>query len=107
MAQQGIATVEDAGHGVFLMGAQLDLRVHAVEPDVGTIVFTGPDGIEFFIVELHEPFPALWVFPYPGLESITDGLLLLLGDDGLLLVQHPCFLPVHGIGIEHPHIPQV
>ena len=107
MAQQGIAAVEDAGHGVFLMGPQLDLRVHAVELDVGAIVFPGPDGVEFLIVALHQLLPALRVFPYPALESVLDGLLLLLGDDGFLLVQQPGFLPVYGDGIQHPHIPQV
>ena len=108
MGQQRVATVKNVRDGVPLVFSQADFRVHAGESDVLPIVFTGPDGIEQFVVLGDQGFPAARFFPYPFAESVLDGLLLLLGQGGFLLVQDTLFFPVRVLdGVIDTHVSQV
>lgn len=105
MSQQGIPTVEDMGDGTHLMGAQGDLRVHALKADMLSIVFAGPDGVEYLIVDGAQPLPAVDVFPYPFGKLLLDQFLPVLGDGGFLFVEHRLFVAVLILDIvEHPHV---
>ena len=64
MSQQGIPTVEDMGDGTHLMGAQGDLRVHALKADMLSIVFAGPDGVEYLIVDGAQPLPGDYILKF-------------------------------------------
>lgn len=108
VGQQRIFAVEDMGHGIELMGPQGNLRVHAIEADVGAVVLAGPDGVENGVVLLAELLPPLGVLPNPRPERLFHGLLALLGQSGLLAVEDP-FLPAVrvGGGVIDPAIPEV
>ena len=93
MSQQGIPTIEDMGDGTHLMGAQGDLRVHALKADMLSIVFAGPDGVEYLIVDGAQPLPAVDVFPYPFGKLLLDQFLPVLGDGGFLLLSTAFLLP--------------
>ena len=71
------------------------------------VVFSGPDGVKSLIVKGGQPLPPLRVLPYPFLESVLKGLLLLLGYGSLLRVGNTVFaVPVvdHIIDTDLPHI---
>ena len=51
---------------------------------MASVILAGTDGIELFIVELAEPFPAIGVFPDPVCKCLFDQLLLALGDGRFL-----------------------
>ena len=94
MGQEGVAAVEDVGHGVDLMGLELDLRVHTGENDVAPIVFAGPGAVHFLVVLLDKGLPPPGVTPYPVPESVFQRLLFLLGQGGFLGVEYPMLLAV-------------
>ncbi len=88
VSQKRIAAVEDAGDGISLVFAQLYLRVHAGEGEVGAVVLTRSCAVEQLVILGDERLAALRVFPQPVAEGILDDLLLLLGEGGLLDVEH-------------------
>lgn len=51
------------------------------------VIFTGFDTVEDLIVFLAQHFPALRVFPYPGLKGFPHHLLFLLGQHGFFRVE--------------------
>ena len=105
MGKQSVAAIKDMGNGVDLMGAQLDLRVHAYKVQVTAIVLTGSDGVELLVVKLTQALSSVRVFPDPVLECLLNHFLLALCDGGFLLVQHRCFLAASIIDIiKDPHI---
>ena len=71
------------------------------------VVLTGPDGVEQAVVGGAEVGAALGVLENPVAERLTNGVLLLLGDHGFLLIQNPLFLAVLVNRVIHPRIPQV
>ena len=108
MGQQRISAIEDMRDGVSLVFAQRDLRVHARKDDMPSIVLAGSNRIEQLVVLRHQRLTAVGVFPNPFPKGVLDGLLLLLGKGGRLLVEHPLFPPVCVLdGIVNAHIPQV
>ena len=92
MGQQRIAAVQHMGDGVFLVLPQGDCRIHAATHNMAAVVLSWPGGIEKDIVAFLQGLSALGILPDPVLECILDGLLLLLGQHGLLLVQYPGFI---------------
>ena len=108
VCQQSIATVQHMGNRAELMFPEFDIRVHPHEMNMGSVVFPGAGGIEQLVVFLHQLFPAPGVPPYPVPEGILDGLLLLLGQCGFLLVQYPALFTVRVLhGVIDPNVLQV
>ena len=70
VSQQGIPAVHNMGDGIDLVGPQRNCRVHALETDMLAVVFTGTAGIEGFVVDGAQPFPAVDVFPNPTPENL-------------------------------------
>ena len=91
MGQQRISAIEDMRDGVSLVFAQRDLRVHARKDDMPSIVLAWPNRIEQLVVLRHQRLTAVGVFPNPFPKGVLDGLLLLLGKGGRLLIEHPLF----------------
>ena len=58
---------------------------------MASVVFPGTGGIEPLIVDLRQPFTPPRILPDPIAEGILYRLLFLLGEYGLLLVEHPRF----------------
>ena len=71
MGQEGVAAVQHTGHGVDLMGQQLDLRVHTGEGDVAPVILAGPGAVHFLVVLFDKGFPPLGVLPNPVPESVA------------------------------------
>ena len=108
MSQQRVAAVQNVGNGVFLVGAQLDFRVHAGEGQVTAVVFPRPDTVEPFIVKPAQPGTARRVLPDPFAKPVPDQLLLLLGQNGFLLVLDGVPLAVFiFLIIKNDGIPQI
>ena len=76
------------------MGSEGDLRIHAGEGQMAPVELPGPGAVEPFIVQARQPVTALRVLPEPVPKRLLDQRLLLLGQNGLLHVQHPLFLAV-------------
>ena len=75
---------------------------------MGAVILPWPDGVELIIVQPNQPFPAFRLLPYPITECLPYGLLLLLGDNGLLFVQHPDLIAVCVNGVvKDAYIPEV
>ena len=92
VCKQRITAIKYMGNGIALVFPEGDLRVHAHEFDVASIVFTGTSRVEQLVVLLHQRNAPLGVLPDPVGESILDDLLLLLRQHGLSLVQHTFWL---------------
>ena len=107
MGQKGVFPIENVGNRVALVLPQGDLRVHAGKYDVLPIVLAGPNGVESVIVGAYQLLAALGVLPNPVLESVFEGLLLLLGQGGLLLVENTALRVAVPDGIVNADIPQV
>ena len=108
MGKECVPSVQDPGDGVDLVGPQVDLRVHAGKGQVAAVKLPGSRTVEPFIVHGGQPVPAIRVLPKPVPKGLLDLSLLLLGQDGLLHVQHP-LLPAFLVyyGVVYPHILQV
>ena len=55
------------------------------------VVLAGTDRVEELIILFYQIFAPVRVLPDPVAESFFNCLLLLLGERGFLLVQHPLF----------------
>ena len=75
---------------------------------MASVVLTGTDTVELFVVELAKSFSAFRIRPYPVLKALLDKLLLCLSDCSFLFIQD-CFLFAVCIFliIEDTHILQV
>ena len=89
MGQEGVATVNDMGNGVDLMGQELDLRVNAGKNEVATVIFAGPGAVHFLVVLPHQGLTALRVLPNPIPKGVPQSLLLLRGKGRFSPVQYP------------------
>ena len=108
MGEEGVSPVDGPGHGVALVGPQGDFRVHPGKHQVAAIVLPGPDGVKLLVIKAAQPLPAGGVRPHPLLEFLLDLVLLVLGDGGLLLIEHPLVFAVFVLHcIENPHVSQV
>ena len=74
--------------GVALVFPEGDLRVHAHEFDVTSVILTGSGAVEQLIVLFYQRNAPLGVLPDPVGKSVLDDLLFLLCQHGLPLVQH-------------------
>ena len=88
VGKQGIATVDHMGDGVELMLPKGDLRIHAAEDKVATVIFPWSCAVHFLIVLLDKGFSATGVLPNPIPERFPDGLLLLRRQGRFLCVQN-------------------
>ena len=75
--------------GVALVFPEGDLRVHAHEFDVTSVILTGAGRVEQLVVLPDQRNAPLGVLPDPVGKSILDDLLFLLCQHSLPLVQHP------------------
>ena len=91
MRQQRIPAIKRVSNRVSLMLPERDLRVHAGEGNVLSVIFAGTDAVEQLIVLFHQSFTPVRIFPYPVPESVLDCLLLLLRKRSGLLVQDTLF----------------
>jgi len=88
VCKQRITAIKHMSNGVALVFTEGDLRVHAHEFDVASIVFTGAGRVEQLVILLHQRNAPLGVLPDPVGESVFNDLLFLLCQHGLPLVQH-------------------
>ena len=108
MGQQRVSAVQDMGDGVPLVGPQTNFRVHAGKSDMLAAVLPGPGGVEQNVVTLCQLPPPVRVPPDPVPEGVLDGLLLLLGQRGFVLVQHPFFSSIRILHrVIHAHVPEI
>ena len=107
MRQKGVVPIQHMGNRIALMLSQIDLRVHAHEMNVGTVILAGPGAVKKLIVLFHQQSAPLRVFPDPSSKSVLDGLLFLLGESGFVLVQHTFFFPILLDGIINAAITQI
>ena len=92
MSQQRVAAIERVRNRVPLMLSEHNLRVHAGECNVLSVVFARAHAVEQLIVLGNERFPTVRILPDPVPEGIFNSLLLLLRQCGCLLIQHALFL---------------
>jgi len=92
MSQQRVAAIERMCNRIPLMLSEHNLRVHAGEGNVLSVIFAGADAVEQLIVLGNERFPTIRILPDPVPEGIFNSLLLLLRQCGCLLIQHTLFL---------------
>lgn len=78
MSQQRILTIEDMRYGIFLMCPKLNFWIHTGETDMLSVIFARAGTVEKFVVFCNKRLSSVWIFPYPVLKSIFNGLLLLL-----------------------------
>ena len=96
------------GNGIDLMRPQSNFRVHSAEPDMASVILTGPNRIKGFIVDAAQLFPTVDVFPDPLGKLLLDQLLPVLGNGSFLLVENRLFIAVFVLHVvEHPHIPLI
>ena len=107
VCQQSVVAVQNVSNGIALVFPQTDLRVHAHEMNVGTVILAGPGAVKKLIVLFHQQSAPLRVFPDPSSKSVLDGLLFLLGESGFVLVQHTFFLAILLDGIIDAAVAQV
>ena len=89
VCKQRVTAIKHMSDGISLVFPEGDLRVHADKMDVASVILTGADRVEQFVVLLHQCNAPLRVLPDPVGESILDDLLFLLCQHGFPLVQHP------------------
>lgn len=74
---------------------------------VRTVIFSGAQIVEPFVVERCQPFPAVRVLPNPVLECLLDLRLFSLGNGSFLLVEHCLPLAVHLHIVEDLDLPEI
>ena len=108
MCKERVAAIQNVSNSVQLVLSKLYLRIHAGERNMLSVVLARTCGIEKLVVLLNQIMPPCWVFPYPFLKCVLDGLLLLLGKRGLLGVEHALFSAVRILnGVVNAHIAQI
>ena len=105
MGKQGVSTVQNVRDCIDLMGPQGDFRVHPLKTNMPSVIFTGTDAVEGFVVDVAQALSAVNVSPYPLREFLLDEFLPVLGNGGFLLVEDSFFIAVFILDIvEYPHI---
>ena len=94
MGQQNISPIKHVSDGVALMRPKFNIWIHADEMDMTAVILPGPGSIEQLIIAITQPLPALRFPPDPILKRIFYGLLFLLGQCRLFLVQDTFLLAV-------------
>ena len=75
---------------------------------MGAVVLSGTGGVKKLVIPCDKLLPSVGIFPNPVLESVLDGLLLLLCQGGLLGIEHtPLFAIGVGYGVVDTHIAQI
>ena len=105
MGKQGISAIQNVRDGIDLMGPQGDFRIHSLKVNMPSVILTGTDAVEGFIVDAAQPFSAVNVPPYPFRKFLLDEFLPVLGNSSFLLVEDSFFIAVFILNIvEYPHI---
>ena len=91
MRQQGIPAIDDMRYRVSLVFTQINFGGHPIEGDMTAVIFTRTYGVKEFIVRMHQILTAVRIFPDPVTESFLNGLLFLLGERSLFLIQYTFF----------------
>ena len=87
------------------MGPQGDFRVHSLKVNMPSVILTGADAVEGFVVDMAQALSAVNVPPYPLRKFLFDEFLPVLGNGGFLLVEDGFFIAVFILDIvEYPHI---
>ena len=94
MCQKRITTVKHMSNRIFLMWTERDRRVHTLECDMASVIFTGTVRVKSGIVLLHQIRTAGRITENPIVERRFDGILLLLCKHGFLFIKNPLFLSV-------------
>ena len=90
------------------MRPQGDFRVDPYKIQMASVVLSGTDTVELFIVEPGQPLSAIGVCPNPIRKFLFDLLLLFLGNGGLFRVEDGhLFTGVIIFIVENPYIPQI
>ena len=76
MCEERIAAVKDMRNRISLVFPKLYFGVHTVKGDMASVILTGTDTVELFVVELAKSFSAFRIRPYPVLKALLDKLLL-------------------------------
>ena len=96
------------GNGVDLVRPQGNTWVHAYEAQMTAIVFTGAHGVELFVIEPAQHFPARRVLPDPVCKGRFDHLLFALGDGSFFFIQYRCPFSIGILDIiKDTHIPEI
>ena len=82
------------GDNVFLMGTHGDLRIHAGKGQVAAVILPGADRIKTLVIQGDKCIPAFRIFEDPVFKCLFDGILLLLSEDGFLLIEDSPFISV-------------
>ena len=88
VCQQRISAVQNVCNRIFLMFTEFDFRVHTVENNVASVVLTGSNAVELFVIHLREFFSAGRVSPYPVLKTLLYEFLLCLCDCRFLFIEN-------------------
>ena len=108
MRQKRVAAVERPRYRVHLMRTKGYLGIHAGETEVAAVIFARAGGVEYFVIHFHKSLTPVGVAPYPLGKGVLYCLLLLLCNNGFVLVQNTGFVAVYvGHGIEYPYVPKI
>ena len=91
MCKQGIISIKDMCHRIFLMLHQLNFRIHSDELDMASIILPWSDTVKPFIINFTERFPSAHILKDPLFKFLPDQFLLLLCQGGFFPVQYPVF----------------
>ena len=91
VCKQGIISIKDMCHRIFLMLHQLNFRIHSDKLNVTAIIFPWPDAVKPFIINFAECFPSAHILKDPLFKFLPDQFLLLLRQSSFLSVQYPVF----------------
>ena len=72
----------------------MNVRSHHRERKCAAVEFTGTDGVEKFVVTLHNSFTADRIFEDPRLESLANIVSLALYHTGSINIHHTLFLSI-------------
>lgn len=89
-----ISAIQNVRDGIDLMGPQGDFRIHSLKVNMPSVILTGTDAVEGFIVDAAQPFSAVNVPPYPFRKFLLDEFLPVLGNSSFLLVEDSFFIAV-------------
>ena len=86
MGKQRIISIQLMCHCIKLMRAECDVRCHAGEFQMRTVIFPRSGGIEYFIIFFTKHLPAVRITEYPVLKGFPYCFLFLAGKHGFLFI---------------------
>ena len=105
VGKQGISAIQNVRDGIDLMRSKGDFRVHPLKMNMPSVILTGTNAVEAFVVNAAQALSAVNVSPYPLRKFLLDEFLPVLGNGGFLLVEDGFFIAVFILNIvEYPHI---